>query len=131
MRMTSALAPPCSGPLSVPIAADDRRVDVRERRRRHARGERRGVQLVVGVKDQRDVEGPGGEAARPLAGQHVQKIRRVAQHRIGLNRTAAGVQPSERRDDRADLRGQPDRLALVGLRRVVQRRRDRSDRGRR
>ena len=66
-RMTSAFAPPCSGPLSAPIAADDRRVDVGERRRGDARGERRRVQLVVGVQDQRDVEGARREAARPLA----------------------------------------------------------------
>ena len=84
--MTSALAPPCSGPFSAPIAADDRRVDVGERRGRDARRERRRVQLVIGVQHQRHVERARRQAARPLAGQHVQEVRGVAEHRIGLNR---------------------------------------------
>ena len=36
---------------------DDRRVDVGQRRGGHARGEGRGVQLVIGVQGQGDVEG--------------------------------------------------------------------------
>ena len=118
-RITSAFAPPCSGPFSAPIARDDRRVDVGERGRRDARGERRRVQLVIGVQDQRDVERARRQAARPLAGQHVEEIRRVAEHRIRLDRPAAALHPAHRRDERADLRGQPDGLAVVGLRRVV------------
>ena len=47
--------------------ADDGRVDVGERRGRDARGERRRVQLVVGVEDQRHVERARRQAARPLA----------------------------------------------------------------
>ena len=35
---------------------DDPRIDVRERRDRHPGRERRGVQLVLGVEDQREVE---------------------------------------------------------------------------
>ena len=85
-RMTSALAPPCSGPFRAPIARDDRRVDVGERRRGDARGERRRVQLVIGVQDQRDVERARRQRARPLAGQHVEEVRGVAEHRIRLDR---------------------------------------------
>ena len=59
-------------------------------------------------------------AARPLAGQHVEEVRRVAQHRIRLRsarrRRSAG--PSVATSD-ADLRRQPDGLAVVRLRRVV------------
>ena len=75
---------------------------------------------MIRVENERHVEGPGGQAARPLAAQHVQEIRGVAQHRIGLNRAAAGVQPAERRDDRTELRRETDRLAFVGLRRLIQ-----------
>ena len=71
--------------------ADERRVDVGERRRRHARGKRRSVQLVIRVQHQRDVERARWPVALgPLAGQHVQEIRRMTEHRIRLDRTAAG-----------------------------------------
>ena len=118
-RITSALAPPWSGPLSVPIAADDRRVDVGERRRRDARRERRGVQLVIGVQHQRDVERVRRQAARPIAGQHVEEIRRVTEHRIRLDRPRRLRHPAHRRHQRADLRRETHGLAIVGLRRIV------------
>ena len=49
---------------------------------------------MIGVQDERDVERARREAARPLAGEHVEEIGRVAQHRIGLDDgAAAGVHP--------------------------------------
>ena len=45
-------------------AGDDRRVHVGQRRRRDARGKRRGVQLVIGVQRQRDVHRAHGRRAR-------------------------------------------------------------------
>ena len=101
--ITSALAPPCSGPLSAPMARDDGRVDVGERGRRDAGGERRGVELVIGVQNQRDVERADRQRRRPLARQHVQEVRRVTQRRVRIDRPAAGLQPSPRGDERADL----------------------------
>ena len=74
---------------------------------------------MIGVQRQRDVERVRGQAARALAGQHVEEVRRVPEHRIGIDRPLPLRQPAHRRDQRADLRGQPHRLAVVGLRRVV------------
>ena len=85
--MTSALAPPCSGPFSAADRGHDRRVDIGQGRRRDAAGERGGVQLVVGVEDQRDVEGADGGGVGPIPGQHVEKIRGVPHHRIGIDTT--------------------------------------------
>jgi hypothetical protein len=81
----------------------------------NARGEGGGVQLVIGVQNERDVEGSGREAARPFAGQHVQKTGGVSKHGVGLNRAAASLHAAKCRDDRADLRGKPDRLAIICL----------------
>ena len=71
---------------------------------------------MIRVENERHIEGARGQTAWPLAAQHVQEIRGVAEHRIGLNRTAAGVQPAKRGDDRTELRRQTDRSALVALR---------------
>ena len=99
--------------------ADDRRVEIGERRSRDASGKGRRVQLVVGVQDQRDVEGARRQRARPRPGQHVEKVRRVPERRIRLDGTAARLQPPVGRDQARQLRRQPHRLAVVGLRRVV------------
>ena len=118
--MTSALAPPCSGPFSAPIAADDRRVDVGERRRRHARGERRRVQLVVGVQDRarrRTRASPGRSAARPSACRGSSPRGRAPDPARSARRPPS--MPPHRRHERADLRGQADGLAVVRLRRAV------------
>ena len=53
----NSLAPPCFGPLQRADGAGDRRVHVRARARDHARGEGRGVELVLGVEDERGVHG--------------------------------------------------------------------------
>jgi hypothetical protein len=46
--------------------ADDRRIEIGQCRRGDARGERRRVQLVIGVQRQRDVEGARRQRARTL-----------------------------------------------------------------
>ena len=113
------VGPAVQRPLQGANCGDDGGVDVGEGRRRHARGERRGVQLVIGVQNQRDIEGTRRETARPLARQHVEEIRGVTQDRIRRDRSGARVLASHRRDERADLRRQPHGLAIVGLRRLV------------
>ena len=67
-----------AGPLSAPMAGSDRRVHVRQRGGGHARRKGRGVQFVVGMQDQRDVQRPLGSLRRRLAVQHQQEIRRRA-----------------------------------------------------
>ncbi len=104
-------------PLQRADGADDRRMHVGQRRRRDARGERRGVQLVIGVQHQRHVEGARRERRRPLPGQHVEEVRRVSQRRVGIDVPAAGGHAAPRRDERAELPRQADGLAVVGLRR--------------
>ena len=84
------------------MAADDGRVDVGQRRSGDTGGERGGVQLVVGVENQRDVECVGGQASRPIAGQHVEEVRGVPQHRIGRDWPSAGGEASHRGDERGE-----------------------------
>ncbi len=73
-------------PLERADRADDRRMHVGQRGRRHTRREGGRVELVVGVQHQRDVERPRRQPTRPLARQHVEEIRGVAERRIGLDR---------------------------------------------
>ena len=111
--------PPVQRPLEGANGADDGRMDVGQGRGRHAGRKCRRIQLVVGMQDQRDVEGVSGETGRALAGEHVQKVGGMAEHRIRLDRSSAGVHPAHRRDERAELRGQADGLAMVGVRGTV------------
>ena len=99
--------------------ADDRRVQVAQRRGNHPGSERRRIQLVVGVKDQRYVERPRREAARPVAREHVEEVGRVAKDRIRSNGSTARTDAPHRRDERAELGRQPHGLAVVRLRRAV------------
>ena len=95
--------------------AGDGRVHVRKRRGDHARRERGGVHLVVGMQDQRHVEGAGGLLVGPLARQHVQEVRGVAETRIGLDRIQPAAAAVVARHHRRHLRDQPGGLAEVGL----------------
>ena len=106
-------------PLQRTDAADDGGVDIGEGGGDDARRKRGRVQLVVGVQDERDIEGTRREAVRPLAGQHVEEVRGVAQHRVRRNRSAARVHPPHSGDQRAELRGEANGLAVVGCGRVV------------
>jgi hypothetical protein len=93
-------------------------VNVGKSRGGHARGERRRVQLVIGVQRQRDVERTHRGRVGALARQHVEEVRGMTERRIRLDRRAARVHPAERRDQARELRRQADRLARVGLRRI-------------
>src|SRR5207247_9291624 len=106
-------------PLRRAYGGDSRGVEVGERGGGDAGGERRCVALVVRVQNQRDVERARREAARPLARQHVEEIRRVPENGIRQNRTLAFVHAAQGRDERAQLRRQPHRLAVVRRRGVV------------
>jgi hypothetical protein len=106
-------------PLQRADRADDRRVQIGERRGGDAPRERRGVQLVISVQDQRDIECVRRERARPIAGQHVEKVRRVSERGIRLNRSAARLHPAVRRHEARELRRQAHCLAIVRLRGVV------------
>ena len=106
-------------PLERADRRDHRRVDVGERGGGHAPGEGRRVQLVIGVQRQRDVERLHGQGIRPVAGQHVEEVGGLAHRRIRRDRPAARLQPAPGGDDRAGLRGEPDGLAVLRLRRGV------------
>jgi hypothetical protein len=98
---------------------DDGRVDVGEGGGGHTRGKRGRVQFVVGMKDERDIERTGRETARPLPGEHVEEVRRVAQDRVWRNRCATGVGTAHGGHERSPLRRQADGLAIVRLRRMI------------
>ena len=71
MSIATSFAPPCFGPRSAPIAPVMHEIHVRAGAGDHARGEGRGVELVLGVQDQRLVERIGVQlrsAARRAAG---------------------------------------------------------------
>jgi hypothetical protein len=92
---------------------DDRGVDIGERSRSDARRKRRGIELVVGVQRERDVEGANRRRIRPLAGQHVEEVRGVAHCRVRRDWSSASLQPSPRGNDRADLRRESDGRAIL------------------
>ena len=96
-------------------------MEIGQRRGRHAGGERGRVQLVIRVQDQRDVERARRQRIRPVAGQHVEKVRGVPERRIRLDRPAAGLHPPVGRDEAPQLRRQPHGLSIVRLRRVIRR----------
>src|ERR671910_701663 len=82
-------------------------------------GEGGGVQGVVGVQDQDDVEVAGDLGVGLLAGQGVEEVGRDAEVVAGLDRVRAGPQPLVGGDDLGGLGHQPVGLAEVGLRRPV------------
>ena len=69
-------APPCSGPLSAPIAPVDGRHEIGARRDDDARGERRRVEAVIGHRREIGLEPAHELRMRLSAAQHVQVIRR-------------------------------------------------------
>jgi hypothetical protein len=73
ISIAASLAPPCSGPRSEPMAAvmQEYRSDRVERK---PGGEGRGVELVLGVEDQRHVHHFDVQLARLLAVQQVQEV---------------------------------------------------------
>ena len=94
--------------------AGHRAVHVRQRRRDHPRREGRGVQLVVGVEDQRYVERALHVLLRGLAGDEVERVGRERQAAPRTERLLLAAQPVERPHHGRQLRDQPDGLAILG-----------------
>src|SRR5215207_3217176 len=82
-------------------------------------GEGGGVQGVVGVQDQDDVEVAGDLGVGLLAGQGVEGVGRDAEVVAGLDRVRAGPQPLVGGDDLGGLGHQPVGLAQVGRWRLL------------
>jgi hypothetical protein len=99
--------------------ADRGRIQVRQGGRGHAGGECRGVQLVVGVEHERDVERARRQRVRALAFQHVEKVRGVPERRVRLDVAASGLQAAVGSDNAAHLGRQADRLPVLRLGRAV------------
>ena len=119
--MTPTLAPPCSGPLRAPIPDDHARVHVGQGRHRDPRGERGGVQLVIGVEDERGVHRLLGEGARLPAEEHVEEVAGERQARVRRDRRLALPDPAPRGDQGGHLRLDADGLPQVRLAGVVAR----------
>ena len=97
MSSTSSLAPPCSGPDSVPTAADDHRVRVGQRRAGHARAERRGVHRCSACRISAASMTCARPAARLLADQHVRSWRRGRGRRAARSARRRGGRGGTRR----------------------------------
>ena len=82
MRKTASFAPPCSGPLSVPMADVTAECMSEKRRSGNAGRKRRSVQLVVRMQNQSHIKCPGGCPGRTFAGQHVQEVSGVVQKAV-------------------------------------------------
>src|SRR5262245_31824384 len=116
IRMTSAFAPPWSGPLSAAIAAtiaEWMSVSVAAATRAA------NVDALSSWSACSTSATSNARVARPLAGEHVEKVGGVAENRVRMQRRPALLHPPHRGDQRAKLRRQPHRLAVVGVRRVV------------
>src|SRR5258705_76863 len=100
-------------------AGHDRVVHVGQGGRGDARREGGGVELVVGVEDQRDVEGLGGERRRLLAAHHVQEVTGKVEPRVRGHRGLAAPDPLPGRHQGGQLGGQAQRLSQRGLAAVV------------
>ena len=94
--------------------AGDGGVHVGERGGDDARGEGAGVELVVGVQDERDVEGLGGGLGGLLAVEHPEEVGGVGERGVGLDDLLAFADAVEDGDDHGDLRGEAEALADVG-----------------
>ena len=107
------------GPLEGADPGDDGRVEVTQGRSGHARGEGRGIQLMLGMQHQRHVERPRGERAWPVAGQQIEEAGGVSHRRVRLNRPATGGETSIGRYQTGNLSRQAYRRSiLTGGRRV-------------
>ena len=82
------------------------RVNIGKRRRRDARRKCRRIQLVLGVQDQRNIEGSRHHLIGFLAGERVEKVRGEPQFRIARHHRLPLAQPIETGDDGRGLRHQ-------------------------
>src|SRR2546430_2727148 len=92
---------------------------VGERRRRDPCRERRCVQAVLGLKDEARVQDLGRARMRVLESGHPREVRGMPERGVRRDRLLATAPPDIRREDRRQLRRQPDRLAVLGLVGVV------------
>ena len=99
--------------------AGDGGVDVGEGGGDDAGGEGGGVQFVVGVQDQGDVEGSGGGLGGLDAVEHPEEIGGVGERAVGRNNLKPFAQAVVDGHDHGDLRGQVVGLAHVGVVGVV------------
>ena len=95
--------------------AGDGGVDVGEGGGDDAGGEGAGVELVVGVEDERDVEGAGGGVGGLLAVEHPEEVGGVGEALVGFDDGLAFADAVEDGDDHGDLRGEAEGLADVGV----------------
>ena len=94
-------------------------VDVGEGGGDDARGEGAGVELVVGVEDEGDVEGAGGGVGGLFAVEHPEEVGGVRESGVGFDDGLALADAIEDGDDHGDLRGEAVGLADVGVVRAV------------
>ena len=94
-------------------------VDVGEGGGDDARGEGAGVELVVGVEDEGDVEGAGGGGGGLLAVEHPEEVGCVRESVVGVDDGFDLADAVEDGDDHGDLRGEAVGLADVGVVRAV------------
>jgi len=90
-------------------------VDVGEGGGDDAGGEGAGVQLVIGVEDERDIEGIGGSVRGLLSVEHPEEVSRVGERGIGLNDGLAFADAIEEGHDHGDLRSESEGFADVGV----------------
>ena len=99
--------------------AGDGGVNVGEGGGDDAGGEGGGVQFVVGVQDEGDVESAGGGLGGLFAVEHPQEVAGVGEGAVGRNDFEALADAVVDGDDHGDLRGEVVGLAHVGVVRVV------------
>ena len=93
----------------------DSGVDVGEGGGDDARGEGAGVELVVGVEDERDVEGSGGGLGGLFAVEHPEEVGSVREGGISIDDGLTFADAVEDGDDHGDLGCQAEGLADVGV----------------
>ncbi len=95
--------------------AGDGGVDVGEGGCDDACGEGGGVQFVVGVQDEGDVESFFSRGGGLFAVQHPEEVGRVREGLIRRDHRLALANAVEEGDEHGDLRGEPVALAHIGL----------------
>ncbi len=80
-----------------------------------AGGKGGGVELMVGMEDERDVQGAGGGGDGLFAVEHPEEIGGVGERGIGLDDVLALADAIEGSDQHGHLRGQREGLADVGV----------------
>jgi hypothetical protein len=98
---------------------DDARMQVRLGRANDAGRERRGVEFMLGVENQRHIEGASISGARLLAAQHVQEVGGVAEIRTRRNRRLSLAETIMHGDSHRNLPQQPLGLAKTSRARRV------------